>query len=100
MRGYQANTEKIAYLRQARRGCKPRLRGLDIHNRHAKFTRMVRFCGVLTQIWFPTRGNQILLRSENALHLRSAFLTAPDQRKKGVKPDNFLKLNGSVKRTI
>ena len=38
----------------------------------------MRFCGVLTQIWFPTRGNQILLRSENALHLRSAFLTAPD----------------------
>ena len=42
-----------------------------------KLTRMVRFCGVLTQIWFPTRGNQILLRSENALHLRSAFLTTP-----------------------
>ena len=38
----------------------------------------VRFCGVLDQIWFPIRGNQILLRSENALHLRSAFLTAPD----------------------
>ena len=43
----------------------------------AKLTLMVRFCGVRTQIWFPTRGNPILLRSENALHLRSAFLTAP-----------------------
>ena len=46
-----------------------------------KLTPMVRFCGVLTQIWFPTRGNQILLRSENALHLRSAFPTAPDLTK-------------------
>ena len=43
----------------------------------AKLTLMVRFCGVLTQIWFSTRGNPILLRSENALHLRPAFLTAP-----------------------
>ena len=38
-----------------------------------KLTPMGRFCGVLDQIWFPTRGNQILLHSENALHLRSAF---------------------------
>ena len=45
-----------------------------------KLTPMGRFCGVLDQIWFPTRGNQILLRSENALHLRSAFLTAPFSR--------------------
>ncbi len=60
-----------------------------------KLTPIVRFRGVLTQIWFPTRGNPILLRSENALHLRSAFLTPPDPQQKGAKPDNSLKLNGS-----
>ena len=42
-----------------------------------EYTRsLARFCGVRTQIWFPTRGNPILLRSENALHLRSAVLTS------------------------
>ena len=47
-----------------------------------KLTPMVRFCGVHAQIWFPIRGNPILLRSENALHLRSAFLTEPGLRHK------------------
>ena len=35
---------------------------------------VAQFYGVLAQIWSPTRGNQILLRSENALHLRRALL--------------------------
>ena len=55
-----------------------------------KLTPIVRFCGVLTQIWFPTRGKICF-----ALHLRSAFLTEPDPQQKGAKPDNSLKLNGS-----
>ena len=40
----------------------------------AKLTLMVRFCGVLTQIWFPTRGNQICLCFTFAI----CILTAPD----------------------